>query len=103
MTPHPVGRDAQVSGPSMHAAETSMACGQRLMVGRSSSITERLWPAAQAAQTMTMNGRSVPRRGDVKVSCSDRSRRDQSRVGSLVHPFCACRPDAYHRSVVGPG
>ncbi len=41
MTPHPVGRDAQVSGPSMHAAETSMACAQRLLVARSSSITER--------------------------------------------------------------
>jgi hypothetical protein len=67
MTPHPVGRDAHVSDPSRHAAETSMACGQRRMVGRSSSITDRLWSAAQAAQTMTVNGRSVPRRGEVNA------------------------------------
>lgn len=45
----------------MQAAETSMACGQRRMVGRSSSITDSSWSTAQAAQTITVNGRSVPR------------------------------------------
>ncbi|WP_155764185.1 hypothetical protein [Mycobacterium colombiense] len=40
ITPHPVGREAQVSGPSMQAASTSMECGQRRMVGRSSSMTD---------------------------------------------------------------
>lgn len=65
MTPNPVGRDAQVSGPSMQVAQTSMAWGQRRMVGRSSSITERASAAAQAVQTTTVNGRSVPPCGDV--------------------------------------
>jgi len=40
MTPHPVGREAQVSGPSTQAAETSMERGQRRMVGRNSSMTD---------------------------------------------------------------
>ena len=87
MTPHPVGRDAQVSDPNMHAAETSMACGQRRMVGRSSSITDRLWSVAQAVQTMTVNGRSVARREEVNVPRS-RPRRGQSQVVSLPNPFC---------------
>ena len=65
MTPHPAGLDAQPSGPSMHVAETSKACGQRRMVGRNSSSTDRSGSAAQAAQTMTVNGRSVARRGEV--------------------------------------
>jgi hypothetical protein len=51
----------------MHGAATSMAFGQRRMVGRSSSITDRFWSAAQAVQTMTVNGRSVARRGGVTV------------------------------------
>lgn len=62
MTPRPAGRDAQLMGPSMHAAQTSMACGQRRMAGRSSSTIERSWSAAHAVQTMTVNGRSVPQR-----------------------------------------
>ena len=74
MTPPPVGRDAQVSGPSMHAAETSMECGQRRMVGRSSSITDSWWSTAHEAQTMTMNGRAVPPGGDVNVPCAVRGR-----------------------------
>jgi hypothetical protein len=65
MTPHPVGRDAQVSGPSMHVAQTSMAWGQRRMVGRSSSMTERASFPAHAVQTTTVNGRSVPPCGEV--------------------------------------
>ena len=67
----------------MHSAETSMACGQRRMVERSSSITDRLWSAAQAPQTMTVNGRSVPRREEVNVSCP------QSVRGTAVAPFRA--------------
>lgn len=59
MTPQPDGRDAQVSGPSMHAADTSMACGHRRMVGSNSSITDNALAVAQALQTMTVNGRSV--------------------------------------------
>jgi hypothetical protein len=88
MTPHPVGRDAQVSDPSRHAADTSMACGQRRMVGRNSSITERLRSVAQAVQTMTVNGRSVARRGEVNVPCSGRPRQGQSQVVSFSNPFC---------------
>ena len=53
----------------MHGAATSMACGQRRMVGRSSSITDRFWSAAHAVQTMTVNGRSVARREEVTVPC----------------------------------
>jgi hypothetical protein len=69
MAPHPVGRDTQVSGPSMHAAETSIACGQRRMVERSSSMTDRLCSGAQAVQTTRVNARSVARRGEVNVFC----------------------------------
>jgi len=87
MAPHPVGRDAQVSGPSMHAAATSMARGQRRMVGRSSSMTERLWSAAQAVQTTTVNGRSVARRGEVNVFCRGRSRGDLRRVMPSCQPL----------------
>lgn len=61
MTPHPAGRAAQVIGPSMQAAETSTPCGQRRMEGRSSSTTESACPLPQSAQTITVNGRSVPR------------------------------------------
>ena len=74
MTPDPVGRDAQVSGPSMHAAETSIARGQRRMAGRSSLMTERTSSAAHVVQTITVNGRSVPRREEVTVPRSGRSR-----------------------------
>ena len=73
MVPDPVWRDAQVSGPSMHAAVTSMAHGHRRMVGRSSSTTERCWSFAQAQQTMTVNGRPVARCGEVNVACPVRS------------------------------
>jgi hypothetical protein len=87
MTPHPVGRDAQVSGPSMHAAETSMACGQRRMVGRNSSIIDRLLSAGQAVHTMTVNGRSVARREEVNVPRSGRPRRGQNQAVSFANPF----------------
>ncbi|BBY12420.1 hypothetical protein [Mycobacterium marseillense] len=40
ITPPPVGREAQVSGPSMQAAETNMDRGQRRMAGRNSSMTD---------------------------------------------------------------
>jgi hypothetical protein len=82
MTPQPVGRDAQVSGPSMHAAATSMARGQRRMVGRSSSMTDRSCSAAQAVQTMTVNGRSVARCEEVNVARAGRLRADRSHVMS---------------------
>jgi hypothetical protein len=91
MTPHPVGRDAQVSGPSMHAAETSMARGQRRMVGRSSSTTERSWSAAQAPQTMTVNGRSVARCGEVNVARRVRSRADRRHVRSSCQSLHSSR------------
>lgn len=71
----------------MQAAETSMACGQRRMVGRSSSTTDRSSSGAQAVQTMTVNGRSVPRGEEVNVPCSEWSRRDQSRFVPSVNPF----------------
>ena len=64
-----------------------MACGQRRMVGRNSSITDRLWSIGQALQTMTVNGRSVPRREEVNVPCSGRPRRGQSQVVSFSGPF----------------
>jgi hypothetical protein len=90
ITPHPVGRDAQVSRPSMHAAETSMARGQRRMVGRSSSMTDRSCSVVQAAQTMTVNGRSVARCEEVNVACPVRSRGDRSHLmtscASLLSP-----------------
>jgi hypothetical protein len=82
MTPQPVGRDAQVSGPSMHAAATSMARGQRRMVGRSSSMTDRSCSAAQAVQTMTVNGRSVAPCDEVNVARPVRFRGDRSHVMS---------------------
>lgn len=88
MTPHPVGRDAQVSDPSMHAAATSTAWGQRRMVGPNSSMTDRLWSVAQAVQTMTVNGRSVARRGEVNVPCSGQPRR-QFVLSRAVAPFRA--------------
>lgn len=88
MTPHSARRDAQVSGPSMQAAETSIACGQRRMTGRSSSTTDRSSSTAQAVQTTTVNGRSVPRGEEVNAPCSAAARRDQSRVVSSVCPFC---------------
>ena len=86
----PVGRDAHVSGPSMHGAATSRACGQRRMVGRSPSITDRFWSAAQAVQTMTVNGRSVAWRGEVTVRCPGRC----SFRGRAAAPFRA-RPPAF--------
>jgi hypothetical protein len=86
MTPHPVGRDAQVSDPSRHGAMTSMACGQRRMVGRNSSITDRLWSVGQAVHTMTVNGRSVGRREEVNVPRPGRPRRGQSQVLSFSNP-----------------
>jgi hypothetical protein len=65
-----------------------MACGQRRMVGRNSSITDRLWSIGQQAlQTMTVNGRSVPRREEVNVPCSGRPRRSHSQVVSFSGPF----------------
>ncbi len=87
MTPHPVGRDAQVIDPSMHSAMTSMACGQRRMVGRNSSIIDRLWSVGQAVHTMTVNGRSVARCGEVNVPWPGRPRRGQSQLVSLSNPF----------------
>jgi hypothetical protein len=82
MTPQPVGRDAQVSGPSMHAAATSMARGQRRMVGRSSSMTDRSCSPTQAVQTMMVNGRSVARGDEVNVARPVRLRGDRSHVMS---------------------
>jgi hypothetical protein len=52
------------------------------MVGRSSSTIDRLWSAAQAVQTMMLNGRSVARCGEVNVLFSGRSRGDRSHVTS---------------------
>ena len=86
MTPHPVGRDAQVSDPSRHAAMTSIACGQRRMVGRNSSMTDRLWSVGQAVQTMTVNGRSVGRREEVNVPRSGRPRRSRSQLLPFSNP-----------------
>ncbi len=86
MTPHPVGRDAQVSDPSMHAAETSMACGQRRMVGRNSSIIDRFWSVRQTEQTIRVNGRSVGRREEINVPRPGRPRRGQSQVVSFSNP-----------------
>lgn len=107
MTPHPVGRDAQVSGPSMHAAETSMACGQRRMVGRSSSIIETLCSAAQAVQTMTVK-RAVgsPAWGSQRGllwSASPRSEPDRVILNPFL-PSCWClKARVYQRSALCPG
>jgi hypothetical protein len=91
----------------MHAAETSMACGQRRMVGRNSSITDRVRSPKQAAQ-ITVNGRSVARCEEVNVPRSGRPRRGQNQAVSFANPFCPSRwylfaHNMFQRPTICPG
>ena len=93
-----------MSDPSMHVTMTSMACGQRRMVGRNSSITDRLWSVGQAVQTMTVNGRSVAGGEEVNVPWPVRPRRSQSQVLSFFNPFDrACWHLLVHKIFQLPG